>query len=390
MCLWGEGGIRIRFQRTLKPPQYEKPLKARNFAFMFKILDRYILKQFFQTYIFTVLLLVLVVSVIDYSEKSDDFLDVPVRAIFFDYYLNFFLFVANLVTPIIVFIAIVFVTARMAGRTEIIAMLSGGTSFRRIMWPYFLGASLIALITFLLNGWVTPKANKIKAEFELAYIKSPFRFEERNFHVRIDSNTFAYVQTYNNARETGYKFTLERIEDLRIREKLSTEVIQWDTAKSAWHMDRYKIHYFDGQDERLVMGIDLDTAIAMTPDDFESKHLLHESLTLPELDTYIASELERGNSNLGVFWVEKYQRYASPFAIIILAMMGVVVASRKSRQGTSFQIALGFVLSFIFLLLAIIGRSIGQSGGLHPYLAVWLPNVVFGFVAIWLYYRTPK
>lgn len=357
---------------------------------MFKILDRYILKQFFQTYFFTVLLLVLVVSVIDYSEKSDDFLGVPLESIFFDYYLNFFLFVANLVTPIIVFIATVFVTARLAGRTEIIAMLSGGMSFRRVMWPYFIGSALIALTTFFLNGWVTPRANATKAAFELKYIKSPFRFEERNFHVRIDSNTYAYVQNYNNALRTGYKFTLERIENLRLLEKFSTDVIRWDTAQNAWHADRYQIHYFDGQDERIERGFDLDTTIALTPEDFESKHLLHESLTLPELDQYIAEELERGNSNLGVFWVEKYQRYASPFAIIILSMMGVIVASRKSRQGTSFQIALGFVLSFVFLLLAIIGRSIGEAGGAHPYLAVWLPNVVFALVAVWMYRKVPK
>ncbi|MGF1534306.1 MAG: LptF/LptG family permease [Bernardetiaceae bacterium] len=358
---------------------------------MFKILDRYLLRQFFQTYIFTVFLLVMIVSVIDYSEKSDDFLNIPFKTIFFSYYLNFFLFVANLVTPIIVFIATVFVTARLAGRTEIIAMLSGGMSFGRIMRPYFIGAFLIALGSFLLNGWVTPRANRIKAQFEMAYIKNPFRFEERNFHVKIDSTTYIYLQNYNNALRTGYKFTMERISDsLDLKEKLSTDLIRWDTTKNTWHIDRYRIHHFDGQEERLEEGFDLDTLIAMRPEDFESKHLLHESLTLPELDTYIADQLKRGNSNLGVFWVEKYQRYASPFAIIILSMMGVVVASRKSRQGTSFQIALGFVLSFIFLLLAIIGRSIGQSGSLNPYLAVWIPNVIFALVAVWLYRKVPK
>ncbi len=359
---------------------------------MFKILDRYILRQFFQTYIFTILLLVMVVSVIDYSEKSDDFIGVPIRSILFDYYLNFFLYVNNLVTPLIVFIATVFVAARLAGRTEIIAMLSGGMSYRRIIQPFLLGALFIAGLSFFLNGWVIPKANKVKAAFEQTYTvdQSKLRSDQQNFHAKINDTTFAYMQTYNSILKIGYKFALERIDSLRLRQKLTSDMIRWDTAKDAWHMDKYQIHTFDGQEETLIKGIDLDTVIALNPSDFEVKHLHWETLTLPQLDEYIAAERARGNSNLGIYLVEEYQRYSSPFAILILALMGVIVSSRKSRQGTSFQIALGFVLSFIFLILAIIGKSVGQSGGLEPRLAVWLPNVVFAFVAVWLYWRVPK
>lgn len=356
-----------------------------------KILDAYIIKKFFSTYIFVVLILLSVVCVIDYSEKSDDFLSVPVNEIIFDYYVNFLLYVANLVTPIIVFIATVFVTARMASRTEIIAILSGGVSFIRMMSPYLVGGFIIAVTTFLLNAWVIPKANKTKVKFEVAYLVSPFRFNERNIHFKLDSNLYAYMQSYNNLVGTGYQFTLEQINSKqKIEAKLSADIIKWDTTRGMWTLPNYRLHTFDGEKEKIDEGKKLDTLLNLYPKDFESKHLFHETLTLPELDSYITEQLDRGNSNIGLYLVEKYQRYASPFAIIILTIMGVVVSSRKSRQGTSFQIALGFVLSFAFLILVIIFKSVGQSGGLPPYVAVWVPNIIFALITLYLYRKVPK
>lgn len=355
-----------------------------------KILDKYILKQFFVTYIFVVIILLLVVSVIDYSEKSDDFLTVPIDQIIFDYYVNFLLFVANLITPIIVFIATVFITSRFAARTELIAILSGGVSFGRIMLPYLIGASAIALTTFGLNAWVIPLANKTKMKFELAYVKNPFRFNERNIHFKLDSNVYAYMQSYNNTIQKGHKFTLEKIVKFKVVEKMSADIIEWDTLQKKWHIPVYNIHYFDGENEKIKGGKNLDTLLNLYPKDFESTMRLYETLTTKELNAYIDEQIERGNSNIGLFVIEKYQRLASPFAIIILTILGVVVASRKSRQGTGLQIALGFILSFAFLILVIVGRSVGQSGTIDPNLAVWLPNLIFSVITAILYFRVPK
>lgn len=355
-----------------------------------KILDKYILKQFFVTYIFVVIILLLVVSVIDYSEKSDDFLTVPINEIIFDYYVNFLLFVANLITPIIVFIATVFITARFASRTELIAILSGGVSFRRIMLPYLVGATVIASATFALNAWVIPLANKTKIKFEIAYVKNPFRFNERNIHFKLDSNIYAYMQSYNNSVQKGYKFTLERVERFKIVEKMSAESIEWDTLQKKWHIPTYRIHYFEGENENIEKGKNIDTLLNLYPKDFENTHRLYETLTTKELNAYIDEQVERGNSNIGLFVIEKYQRLASPFAIIILTILGVVVSSRKSRQGTGFQIALGFILSFAFLILVIVGRSVGQSGTIDPNLAVWLPNLIFSIITAYLYFKVPK
>ncbi|MCC5946334.1 MAG: LptF/LptG family permease [Bernardetiaceae bacterium] len=358
-----------------------------------KIIDRYIFKQFLTTYVFVVLVMVSVICVIDYSEKSDDFLrnNVSAKEIFVDYYFNFVIYITNMISPLLIFIATVFVTSRLAARTEFIAMISGGISYRRLMLPYLLVAILVASGTFYLNGWVIPQSNKARVEFEVAYIKRPFSYDERNVHFKIAPNVYAYMQSYNNRTHTGRKFTLEKIIDNRLVEKLSAEIIKWDSLKKSWHIEDYMIHRFTEEREYIVRTRGLDTLLPIRPQDFESKHNLHETMTFKQLDNYIEEQLERGQTkDLGKFYVEKYQRFASPFAIIILTFMGVTVSSKKSRQGTSAQIAIGFILAFIFLIFVIIGRSMGQNGAIPPQLSVWIANIIFAVVAVYLYIRAPK
>jgi len=359
---------------------------------MFKILDRYLIGQFLKTYIFVVLVLLAVVGVIDYSEKTDDFLkqDIPLEETVFDYFLNFLLYVANLITPLIIFIAAVFVTARLASRTEIIAMLASGLSLGRILRPHLIGAGLVALVTFGINGWVMPHANERRVNFDNAYFKKPFFFDDRNIHVRVDEGLYAYMQSYNNNNLTGYKFTLEKLDDFQLKARLEADVIKWDSTAQAWKLPRYKLHTFEGEKESFNEGTNLDTVLNMSPKDFESKHLLQETLTNAELDQYLEAERAKGNTELGAFLVEKYQRQSAPFAIIIMTIMGVIVASRKSRQGTSVQIAVGFGLAFAFLITFIIFRSMGQAQTMLPALAVWMPNLIFGGITLFLYYKTPK
>jgi lipopolysaccharide export system permease protein len=357
-----------------------------------KIIDRYILKQFLSTYIFTILVLMIVISVIDYSEKVENFVKktITTKEIFLDYYLNFILYYSNLLTPLIIFIATVFVTSRLSTRTEIVAMLSSGISFARILVPYLIGAFLVAGISFYVNGWIMPGANKTRVNFELAYINNPFFFDERNVHVRIDDNVFAYMQSYNNNNNTGYKFTIEKLERNNIVEKLYAEVIRWDSTEKIWRLEDYKIHRFNEDKEEIERGREMDTLIKIKPTDFENKHLLQETMTFEEIDRYVVSEKKKGNSNLGVFLVEKYQRYASPFAVILLTILGVVMSSEKSRKGTSFQIAMGFVLAFTFIFVVTISKSLGQKDSMNPLYAIWIPNLIFSIVTFVLYIKAPK
>ncbi len=358
-----------------------------------KLIDRYILFKFLRTVLFVVLILNAIICVIDYGEKSDDFIqhpDLSTYSILVDYYFNFFLNITNLLSPVTVFIATVFMTAQLASRTEIVAILSNGTSFRRIMMPYMMGAILLAILTFGMTGWIIPKANKTRVAFEVEYLKKQYYFDQRNVHIKVAPNTFVYLQNYNNITNTGYLFTIEKIIDGNLVEKLSAPRIEWDSAKTKWHIESYKRHIFRGEIERLESGRNMDTTLHMRPKDFESKHLLHETLTLPELDDYITLQLARGNTKIGIFEVEKYERYTYPFTIIILTAMGVILSARKSRQGIGMQIAFGFLLAFMFITFVRMTRSMGQAGTLDPQIAAWLPRIVFTFITGILYKTVPR
>jgi lipopolysaccharide export system permease protein len=357
-----------------------------------KILDYYILKKFLKTYVFAVFLIVLIVMVIDYTEKIDDFIrkEAPMRAIIFDYYLNFIPYWANYISPLMVFIATVFFTANLAAKTEIIAILSSGVSFTRLMRPYLIGSSIIAFGTFLMIGWVVPNANKIRVPFEHQYINGTYFFDKRDVHIKIAPEVYAYIESYDNNTNTGYRFSLERIANNEIREKLMSDRITWDTTRKKWTIHDYRIRTMTPGKTGIVFGTKIDTTLNLLPKDFQNKHLLHETFTLPELERHIELVRSRGADGIEVFLIEKYLRYANPISIIILTIIGFLVSARKSRGGVGFQIALGFSLAFIYILFFMMSKGIAEGGGMPPLLAVWLPNIVFGGIGVGLYYTLPR
>ncbi len=357
-----------------------------------KILDRYILKNFLITYLFVAFVIVLIICMIDYTEKIDDFIEkkAPVSAVLFQYYLNLIPYWINYISPLMVFIATVFFTSRIAARTEIVAMLSSGISFGRIMVPYFIGATLIGGVMFLLVGWVLPKANKIRNAFEQQYVKDEFYFDGRNVHIKVAPQVYAYLESYNVTTKTGNKFTLETVDGNKLKKKLTADKIIWQPDKNKWALKDYRIRTIDSLRENLTYGTDLDTLINLRPKDFESDYNLFETFTLTELNDYIDLLKSRGADGLEVYLIEKYTRFTQPFAILILTAIGVIVSARKSRRGVGLQIALGFALAFIYILFYLLSKGVAESGNINTLLAVWLPNIIFSFVGLGLFKTLPR
>jgi lipopolysaccharide export system permease protein len=357
-----------------------------------KILDNYIIKRFLKTYIYVVFIIVTIVLVIDYTEKADDFVNkkAPLKAILFDYYLNFIPYWANYISPLMIFIATVFMTANMAIKTEIIAILSSGVSFMRFMRPYFLGAAVVGLITFFMVGWIIPKGNKTRIDFENKYVKSTYYFNGRDVHLKIAPDIYAYLESYSNSSSTGYKFTMEHIKNSRLIKKLSAEQIVWDAKKKKWSIEDYKIRTFNGEKQTLAFGAKIDSTLNMFPKDFESDYSLYETFTINELDDYVNQIKSRGADGVETYLIEKYQRYSSPFAVFILTAIGVILSARKTRGGVGIQIAMGFVLAFVYIIFFILSKGIAENGAMPPLLAVWLPNIVFAFIGIILYKTVPR
>lgn len=357
-----------------------------------KILDWYILRKFISTYIFTILILMSVLIMIDVTEKIDNFRNpaLTLRRIVMEYYVNFVPSLVIMLSPLMIFIATVFVTSQLATHTEIVAMLSSGMSLGRILRPYLVGATMIAVVIFVFKGWIIPPADKIRYNFQSNYVEEKFYFKQLNFHTKLSPNLYGYLKRYDNTIHVGYNFTLEKIDGLELKEKLESQRIAWDSTKRKWHLDAFKVRTLEAGKEKIQYFPARDTLLSMYPKDFESKHKYQEQLTTDELDAYIQEQKMRGGEDIERFIIEKYERYAYPFCIIILTVIGVVVSARKTRGGTGFQIALGFILAFLYIGLVIVSRGFAEKGGLPIYMAVWLPNTLFALLGIYMYYRVPK
>ncbi|MEP1033692.1 LptF/LptG family permease [Ekhidna sp.] len=359
-----------------------------------KKLDWYILKKILITFVFVVGLLELIICVIDYTEKNDDFIKNELSSgLIWQYYLSFIPYIASLLTPITVFIATVFVTAKMAAKTEIVAILASGVSFKRMLFPYLIASVLIGSASFYLNSYVIPEANKFRLEFELQYLKDPFYNTDKHIHIKIaeqDSlEDYIYLYRYDVRRDVGSSVTLERVKGTQLVEKITARQINWDTT-GRWTLKRWQRREIKNKREIITEGDELDTLLNLTPNDFGNKDRIWETMTMDELGRHIKLQKSRGADDVHIFEIEKYVRYMSPFTVIILMAIGVIVSAKKSRQGTGFQIALGFVIAFAFIITFILATAIAEAGSMNTILAIWMPNIIFTGVASLLYKTVPR
>ena len=359
---------------------------------MLKILDWYILKKFLGTFFFSISLILVIVIIFDISEKIDDFIQkhAPLKAIVLDYYFNFIPYFANLFSPLFTFITVIFFTSRMAANTEIVAILSSGISFKRILVPYIIGSVFISVLSLCLTNFVIPNANKKRIDFEEAYIKNPFYNEDMHIHRQIEPGIFIYMEHFNNFENTGYKFSLEKFKDRKLYYKLMSETIKWDSVKQDWKISNYFIRHINDTIETIKMGSDFDTTLSIRPSEFGRKLNNIETMNYSELNSYIDKEKLKGSDKIEFYEIEKAKRTAFPFATVILTLVGVSMSSRKVRGGIGMHIGIGLLISFSFILGMQVTTTFAAGGLLSPLLAVWIPNISFGILAIALLKNSPK
>jgi lipopolysaccharide export system permease protein len=359
-----------------------------------KIIDKYIIRKFLGTFFFCLVLILIIAVVFDFAEKIDNFMEreAPWRAVIFDYYLNFIPYFGTLFAPLFVFIAVIFFTSRMAVNTEIIAILNSGMSFRRMMWPYFLSALLIALLIFYLTNFVIPQANLVRMDFEDKYYRPQGRrLHVENIHRQVSKNVYVYLESYNPTYFRGNKFTVEKFDDDgRLISKLSSPTVLWDTAISKWGALNYVLREVDGNNEIITKGSRIDTTLNITPDDFSKDPSFVGSMTFRELEDYIDLLKLQGSDELKVFQIERHKRYSTPFAVFILTLIGVTLSSRKLRGGIGMNIGIGLALSFSYILFQQFASQFSIKGNLSPMFAMWIPNIIYMMIATVLYKLAPK
>ena len=356
-------------------------------------IDRYIIVKFLGTYFFAIALIISIAVVFDINENIDKFINnkAPVEAIVFDYYMNFVPYFSNLFSPLFVFIAVIFFTSKMAENSEIIAMMSTGMSFKRLLRPYMISAAIIAVLTYGLGAYVIPKGNVKRLDFENKYKGKKSLQYVRNVQLEVDSGVIAYIERYENYNKTGYRFSLDKFIDKKLVSHLTARRIVYDTtAVHKWSIKDYMIRSMDGMRETITTGTSMDSIIRMEPQDFLIARGQQQTMTSSELHEYIGKQKQRGFANIKEFEIEYHQRIAMSFAAFILTVIGASLSSRKVKGGMGLYLGIGLALSFSYILFQTVSSTFAINGNTSPILAVWMPNILYTFIAVYLYRKAPK
>ena len=360
-----------------------------------KRLDRYIISKFIGTYIYSIILIISISIVFDVNENLSKFasFNAPLKAIVFDYYANFVPYFANLFSPLFVFIAVIFFTSKLAGNSEIIAMLAAGVSFKRLLRPYLISAALIAVVNYGLGAYIIPKGNIVKNDFETKYKNRKQNLSAANVQLMVGKGIIAYIQQYDDRSRTGYGFSLDKFENKKLVSHMTASTIRYDSISDTryhWKAMNYKIRTLKGLKEEIKSGSQIDTLIMMEPMDLVFSKGQQETLTSPELRQYISKQIERGSGNVVQYEVEYHKRIASSFASFILTIIGVSLSSRKRKGGMGLYLGIGLALSFTYILLQTISATFAIQADTPPMLAVWIPNILYFFIAYFCYRQAPN
>ena len=384
----------LKLLRTLRRKADWMAAKAKKLSFL-KRMDTYIIRKFIGTYVYSIVLIISISIVFDVNENLAKFTTnhAPLEAIVFDYYANFVPYFANLFSPLFVFIAVIFFTSKLAGNSEIIAMLACGMSFKRLLRPYLISAALIAALNFYLGAYVIPKGSVVRHNFESLYKNNKKVTSATNVQLQVEPGVIAFISQYDDVTRTGYGFTLDKFENKKLVSTLSASIIQYDTIsenRNQWKVRNYKIRTLTGLKEKITSGTAMDTIIQMEPMDLVFSKGQQETLSSPELKRYISKQQERGSGNVVQYEVEYHKRIATSFASFILTIIGASLSSRKRKGGMGMYLGIGLALSFSYIVLQTISATFAIQADTPPMLAAWIPNIIYAVIAYFCYRQAPN
>lgn len=333
------------------------------------------------------------IIVFDLSERLEEFIDkeAPIKAILFDYYLNYIPYLANMMSPLFIFISVIFFTSKMASNSEIVAILSSGVSFSRLLRPFLICAFILAGLSYFFNNFLIPDANKKRIAFEELYYRNKLTNYTQNIHMKINERTFIYMSNFVVDLNLGNNFSMERFnENGELEYKLLSDNVKWDSLTNKWSITNYTERYIDGLQETIKKGIKKDTLINLKPEEFKRRNNYVTTMNFFELNDFIEEQTFKGSQQIVNFELERQQRSSYPFATIILTLIGVSVSSRKVRGGIGLHIGIGLLISFSYILFMQVSATFALNSGVPAIIAVWIPNIIYGCLAAFLLKKAPK
>lgn len=362
-----------------------------------KKIDRYILKKYFTTFFFAIFLFTVIAVAVDVSEKTDDFVKSGLGAmqIIQQYYIAFVPYIIALLFPLFVFISVIFFTSKMAGNSEIVAIIAGGASYNRFLRPYLMGGLSLGLLLLVMVNFIIPKANDVRTTFEAVYVDGnstydPLQPVNNSIYFRIDSFTYAGIRNYDTSTKIGTVFFMDRVKGQELVYNLRADNIKWDTAINKWVLQNAYERTINGLKEKINTTRKKTMNFNFQPFDLSRDDYAKDKLATPALTSFIQLEELRGSENVNALKIERYRRLATPLAVVILTLIGAIIASKRARGGSGAHLALGFVLAAIFILMDRFSTIFSTKGNLPPEIAAWIPDMVFIVVAYFLYRKAAK
>lgn len=356
-----------------------------------KKLDWYIFKKYLGTFLFSISLLIIIVIVFDVSENIDNFMknNATFKEVVFNYYVPFIPYFINLFIYLFVFISVIFFTSKMAGHTEVIAILSSGISFKRFLQPYIIAAVLLSLVSFYLGNFLIPKTDAVRREFKDKYIERLTKSSGSNIHVQIEKGTYVYVGNFDIKKKIAYKFTIEEFDGNELKYKVMADKATYDTINGIWKLSNYVERYIRPE-ETMYKGKEKDMTLMLQPRDLYNIKEEFEEMNLFEIYDHIQDLELKGADNTLPYKIEMHKRIASPVAIIILTVIGAALSSRKTRGGIGLHLGIGIAITFSYILFMEFSRVFALSGVFSPFIAAWLPNIIFSVIGIYFLVKAPK
>lgn len=352
-----------------------------------KLIDKYILKRYIATFSVMLLLFIPIGIVIDISEKVNRMIErkVPVDKILV-YYVDFTIYFANLLFPIFLFLSVIWFTSKLANNTEIIAILSSGISYFRFLRPYFIGATIVSIFSLLMGFFLVPKASKGFNDFRYENLRASNvkTRETTDIYRQIGNGEFIFVSNYNYLSKTGFNFIYEKFEDNVLLYKITANRIKYDEDENEYTLYNFQKRKIGELKDVLQFSDRRKMKFNFEPDDLTPVVYVAETMTLGELNTFINNEREKGNANINTYLVVFYKKFSLPVAAFILTIIAVAVSSMKRRGGMGVNLAIGIVIAFSYIFFDKIFGTLAEKSSISPLIAVWLPNIVFGILAVYL------
>ena len=354
-------------------------------------LDWYIIRKFLGTFFFSIVLILSIAIVFDLTEKLDNFFEhqVPLREIIVDYYIPFIPYYMNMFSSLFIFISVIFFTSKLAGNSEIIAMHAAGMSYHRLMVPYAVSATILFVLSFVMAGWVIPNSSSRMLNFTDKYVERFTKENARNIQMEVTPGTLLYIESFQRRSKIGYRCSVEQYEGKTLVSRTTADRIYYDSLQY-WHLDNYTKRTFDEMVETLDRGDRLDIELPIYPEELFITAQEAQQMTNPELREYMDRQRARGAGNVKAFEVEYHKRWASPLGAFIMTLLGVTLSSRKVRGGMGKNLGIGIVLTALYILFSTVSTTFSVKNVMSPFMAAWLPNLVFLAISIPLYIRASK